>query len=332
MRVLAGDIGGTKTLLLIADCDGDHCQTVFERRYASAAYPGLTPMVQAFLQAAGKRAQDPAGACFAIAGPVTTTGQGQYAKVTNLPWEVNQRALSAELGISRLRLINDFQAVGYGIGALGPQDLEVLQAGQPQPAEPRAVIGAGTGLGTGLLLWRNDHYEALPSEGGHADFAPTDGQQIELLRYLRREHDHVSWERVLSGPGLVNIYAFLRDTGGARESPALRRAMQGGDAAAAISRYALESRDPLAGQALDLFVRLYGAHAGNIALSFLATGGVYLAGGIAAKIVERLRAGALIRAFNDKGRMAPLLTVMAVRVILNPRVGLLGAALAASRL
>ncbi|MDE2088415.1 MAG: glucokinase [Gammaproteobacteria bacterium] len=332
MKVLAGDIGGTKTLLLIAECRGRDCSALFERRYASAAYPGLTPMVQAFLGAAGKSGRGLGDACFAVAGPVTTSEQGQYAKTTNLPWEIDQRALSAALDIPRLRLINDFQAVGYGIEALEPRDLEVLQRGLPQPGGPRAVLGAGTGLGTGLLLWQDDHYEALPSEGGHADFAPCDEQQIELLRYLRREHEHVSWERVLSGPGLVNLYAFLRDTGGARESPALRRAMQRGDAAAAISRHALAGRDPLAGQALDLFVRLYGAQAGNVALGFLATGGVYLAGGIAAKIIERLRAGALVRAFNDKGRMAPLLSSMPVRVILNPRVGLLGAALAASRL
>lgn len=332
MRVLAGDIGGTKTRLLLAECTASACVPIVERTYTSAAFTGLASIVRVFLQGVGATDAAAERACFAVAGPVRETETGQSARITNLPWELHSAHLATELEIPRVRLINDFQGVGYGIDALGPDDFEVLQAGQVTTHAPRAIIGAGTGLGQAILIWQNDHYEVYPTEGGHADFAPTDARQMGLLRELMREFGRVSYERVLSGPGLVRIYAFLRDSRKAEESPALREAMHLGDPAAAISAYALTRNDPLASLALDLFVRIYGAQAGNLALTCLAQGGVYIAGGIAPQIIERLRDSTFLTAFNDKGRMAPLTTEMPVRVILNPRVGLFGAALAAARL
>lgn len=329
--VLAGDIGGTKTLLQLAEFRGQTCRAVFERRFDSHAHRDFSTVVREFLQAA-RAASDTLipihSACFGVAGPI----QGQTAKITNLPWQIDAGAIGAEFGIGRVRLINDFAAVGYGIETLGGADLVTLQAGQPQPGGVRAVIGAGTGLGMGMLVWRDDRYEALPSEGGHVDFAPTGEEQIALLRHLKPLYGRVSCERVVSGPGLVKIYEFLRDAGGVAESPELRRAMQAGDAAAAIAESALADRDALAVRALDQFIFIYGAVAGNLALTLLAEGGVYIAGGIAPKILDRLKAGGFTRAFNDKGRFAGLASNFPVHVVTNSKVGLQGAALVASRM
>lgn len=332
MKVLAGDLGGTKTLLMIGECHGAQVTSLFEERYDSAAFTNLLPMVQEFLRAAGDHAHDVERACIAVAGPVSESPDGQSASITNLPWRFDSRSLSAQLGITRVRLINDFQGVGYGIEALVEEDIVTLQSGMPRACGPRVVLGAGTGLGEGVLVWAHDFYEVLPSEGGHTDFAPADAEQIELLRTLQAEFDHVSCERLICGHGLVRIYEFLRARHVAPENEVLRAAMAQGDAAAEISAAALAKSDRLAQAALELFARLYGAQAGNLALTVLATGGVYVAGGIAAKILDKLRDGAFMKAFLAKGRMAGLLADMPVRVVINARVGLLGAALAASRL
>ena len=332
MKVLAGDLGGTKTMLMIGECRGAQVTPLYEQRYASAAFDNLLPMVQAFLRAAGDHARGVERACIAVAGPVAEAPDGQSASITNLPWRFDSRSLATQLGISHVRLINDFQGVGYGIEALGEEDIVTLQMGAPRACGPRVVLGAGTGLGEGVLVWSHDFYEVLPSEGGHADFAPTDVEQIELLRALLTDFDHVSCERLICGQGLVRVYEFLRARHVAPESEALRNAMAEGDAAAAVSEAALAKTDRLAQAALDLFVRMYGAQAGNLALTVLATGGVYVAGGIAAKILDKLRDGAFMKAFLAKGRMAALLADMPVRVVINARVGLLGAALAAGRL
>lgn len=332
MKVLAGDLGGTKTLLMIGECRGAEVEPLFERRYDSAAFDNLLPMMQIFLREAGDHAQGVDRACIAVAGPVTVQPDGQSASITNLPWRFDSVSLAKQLAIARVRLVNDFQGVGYGIEALGDEDVVTLQCGTPRARGPRVVLGAGTGLGEGVLAWAHDYYEVLPSEGGHSDFAPTDAEQIELLRALMDEFDHVSIERLVCGSGLVRIYEFLRARDVAPENAALRAAMAQGDAAAEISAAALAGSDHLAQAALDLFTRLYGAQAGNLALTVLATGGVYVAGGIAAKIIDKLRDGAFLKAFLAKGRMATLLAEMPVRVVMNHRVGLLGAALAASRL
>jgi len=326
MRVLAGDIGGTKVLLQLAEFEHSECRVIAEQRFESAAYDGLLPLVREFLRTNADVVPD--AACFGIAGPISDTPEGQIARVTNLPWIVESATFVKELRIPRVRLINDFQAIGYGIEMLPPQDLVALQAGAAQSQAPCAVVGAGTGLGQALLVWQSDHYEAVATEGGHVDFAPTDELQIELLHYLRERHGRVSYERVLSGPGIVNLYSFYISGG----LPAAVDLLHAEDPAAAIAAAALQNSDAAAAAALDLFVKIYGAHAGNVGLSYLATGGVYIAGGIAPKILPALRDGSFTRAFADKGRMSALLAAIPVYVVTNERVGLLGAARAASRL
>jgi glucokinase len=328
--ILAGDIGGTKTLLRLAEVSGTSQDMLAEQRYVSADWGDLTAMVQAFLDDVRREHGEVSisGACFGIAGPVS----GRQAWVTNLPWELDADAMQSALDIPKVRLINDFAAVGYGIEALGNDDLVTLQAGEPEKHGPCALIGAGTGLGEGILVWAGDHYEVMASEGGHVEFAPRNALQVELLEYLMPKFGHVSCERVCCGRGLVNIFEFLRDTGKGKVGEDLEHAMQSGDPAAAISMAALANSDVLASQAMDIFVDIYGAQAGNLGLTCLATGGVYVAGGIAPKIIDRLTRGDFTRAFNDKGRMQKLTEPMPVRVVTNAHVGLLGAVLAASRL
>jgi len=332
MRVLAGDIGGTKVLLQVAEFAHASAapRRLFERRFESAAYASLDAVLDDFLRAAGATSDGIAAACFGIAGPVVNGPAGESAKVTNLPWVIESTALAPRLRIARVRLINDFQALGYGIEALDRDDLVVLQAGEHRPRAPRVVIGAGTGLGQGILVWCDGYYDAIPTEGGHVDYAPTDDVQVELLRYLSARFGRASYERVLSGPGLVNLYAFLCER--CRDVARLDALLRHADPAAVISETALAHADPIAVEALALFVRVYGAQAGNLALACLATGGGYIGGGIAPKILTALKSGEFIRAFVDKGRMAPLLAAMPVEVIVNPETGLIGATLAARRL
>lgn len=330
-RLLAGDIGGTKTLLRLAEeSPGEAAgRRLHEARYDSAGYDDLAPMVEAFLSEAGEPAPD--RACFGVAGPVEETdGGGQSARLTNLPWQLDSAGLAARTGIGRVRLINDFQAVGYGIEALAADDLAPLQAGSPTPGAPRLVVGAGTGLGVGLLFHDGNHYQAHPTEAGHADFAPTDEQQVRLWRTLAGQYGRVSNERVVSGPGLTAIYRFLLEEHGraAAGDPVLAAP----DPAAAVSERALTGGEAPANEALDLFCRVYGAVTGNLALTCLADGGVFIAGGIAPRILPRLQAGGFLAGFTGKGRMGRLLAGMPVQVITQPRVGLLGAAVAAARL
>lgn len=320
--LLAGDIGGTKTLLRLSEGG----RAIAEQRFESVAYAGLEPIIAEFLRDCPPRAI--AAACFGVAGPV----EGGQAKITNLPWRIDAAAIAAEFGIPQVRLINDFQAVAYGIEALGSDDLLTLQAGAPLEYGVRAVIGAGTGLGEGFMVWQGGQYEALPSEGSHVDFAPADMRQAELLRYLAARFGHVSYERLVSGPGLANIFDFLRDSEEGGASSELLAAVKEGDPSAAISRFALAGNDRLATEALDLFIRIYGAEAGNLALKVLAHGGVYVAGGIAPQIIEKLKDGRFLKAFADKGRYAELLATIPVYVVLNPNVGLMGAERVAGRL
>jgi glucokinase len=311
--ILAADVGGTKTLLMLAEISEGKPRSVREARYENAQFDSLDAILADFLAAAPR----PAAACFAVAGPI----EGRCARLTNLPWLIDADGLEAEIGLGRARLINDFVAVGYGIEALGPADLVTLQPGSPLPAAPRAVLGAGTGLGECLLVWGAGHYEVIASEGGHVDFAPVDEEQIGLLRHLYKQFGRVSYERVLSGPGLADIYAYIR---GDQLAPPLSDP-------ASITQAALNG-DQLAAQALDMFISIYGAQAGNLALTCLARGGVYVAGGIAPQIIEKIQLGSFKRAFLDKGRHARLMAEMPLHVVINPKVGLLGAALAAARL
>lgn len=328
MRILAGDIGGTKTILQVADVYPNMYKVVFEKQYASQNYPEFLTLLKEFLkEAASKADMILSSACLGVAGPIT----GTEASVTNLPWHLNAADLCKETGIAHMTLINDFQAIGYGLEALSEQEIFSLQEGQEVKHGPRVVIGAGTGLGEGVMYWQGDHYNILPSEGGHSSFAPVDDGQIALLQYLKQENEHVTYEHVLSGRGLCNIYDYLRDSGVHQEAEELRADMQSDDPAAVISRYAMEEYNPLAVAALDMFCRIYGAQAGNLALTCLATGGVYIAGGIAPKIIKKLQDDTFINAFRDKNKMSHLLEAMPVRVVLNPQVGVRGAALVASR-
>ncbi len=327
MRVLAGDIGGTNTRLQMVELAPGALRVLAAHRYDSARYPGLVEVLREFLDEPDVRAQGrAAAACLALAGPVHATGAGEIVQFTNLPWAVDGAALARAFGFERLRLINDFQAIGYSIEALSPGDLVTLQPGAPQPRGTRAVIGAGTGLGQALMVWQGDRYEALASEGGHVDFAPADELQVELWRGLKARHGRAGYEHILSGTGLVGLYEFLARRSG-RPAP-----MPGASDPVAISDSARRRADPLAVEALDLFVRIYGAQAGNLALAAFATGGVYVAGGIAPRIIDKIKDGAFLRAFQDKGRLASLLQVIPVRVIMHSDAGLLGAACVAGRL
>ena len=321
---IAGDIGGTKTLLRISAAGEG--EPLLQKSYPSADYAGLAEMLDEFLREAGTPSI--AAACFALAGPVS----GRRVKLTNLPWEVDADALAARFSIPRISLINDFEAVGHGIAALLPGDLLALQPGAPQAQGVRVVVGAGTGLGVAWLSWMNGGYAVHPSEGGHMDFAPTDATQYALLQYLQQRHGHVSYERIVSGPGLVAIFEFLRDSGLGSPSAQLIAAMGGGDAAEALARFAQQGDEPIAQKALDLFVRVYGAFVGNLALIALPRGGIYVAGGIAAKIAATMQRGDFMRAFHDKGLYTGLLETLPLHIVTNPQIGLLGASLIARRM
>jgi len=329
VTILAGDIGGTKTLLTLADVSENGFDTLFEKRFVSADYPQFEPMVQEFMDEAKSHGASLTAACFGVAGAVS----GRTAKTTNLPWLMDADRLETQFNIPKVRLINDFQSIGYAIEALKDEDIVTLQEGTEVIGGTRVIIGAGTGLGQGLLAWQGEHYEVVASEGGHTSFSPTTDLQIELLQYLQKKFGYATWERAVSGRGLVNVFEFLLETNKGQESDALNAARQNEDPAAAISRFAASGEDKLATQAMNLFVQLYGSQAGNLALTGLATGGVYVAGGVAPKIIDKLTDGTFIEAFTDKEeRMQDLLKAMPVRVVVNQHVGLIGSMVAAARL
>jgi len=320
MNVLAGDIGGTNARLALVALDSAGARVLRARTYESRRYTGLGVVVREFL---AEIQVPPEHARYAVAGPV----ENGAAHLPNLNWTVNAAALAAETGISDTRLLNDFSAIGHAIAVLGADDLVVLQRGRPTPRDPIAIIGAGTGLGQGFLIWTGERYQVCPSEGGHADFAARDGTEDALRAWLHGRYGHASWERVLSGNGLVNIYRFLAESGFAPERPDVRAAMECNDAAAEITRLGLAGEDPLCVRSLMLFVSAYGAQAGNLALT-LRAGAVYLGGGIAPKILAALRDGrfGFLDAFRAKGRFVSMMESIAVRVIVNPQAGLIGAA------
>ena len=338
--LLAGDIGGTKTILrLVESSETLGLKTLYEESFRSGDFPDLVPMVQKFLTTANSRT--PEKACFAIAGPVVKN----TAKLTNLTWFLDKDRLIQELGIPSVSLINDFAAVGYGIFGLTKQDLLTLQVGKYQPAAPMAVIGAVTGLGQGFLIRQDNQYQVFPSEGGHADFAPRNELEFQLLKYLVDKHDiqRVSVERVVSGLGITSIYQFLRDRQIAPESPEIAQAVRTWeqeaqkaektvDPGAFIGSAALQKSDRLSEQTMQLFIEVYGAEAGNLALKLLPYGGLYIAGGIAPKILPLMENGSFLLNFTQKGRMGSLLEEIPVHIILNQQVGLIGAAFSASRL
>lgn len=333
MSVLAGDIGGTHARLALFPLDdgGPAREPILERVRPSRAYDGPVPLVRAFLREAETRyGADgrPAAACLALAGPIV----GGVCRLPNLGWEVRVADLPAELGIDRTAVVNDFDALAQALPLLGPADLAELQAGEPEEGGPVALLGPGTGLGQAFLTWEGGRYRVHSSEGGHADFAPRDPLECRLLLHLSDRYGRASWERVLSGPGLVDLYGFLREDGHAEERPETRRRLASEDPARTISELGMAGEDPLCAAALERFVSLLGSLAGNLALTVQATGGVYVGGGIAPDILPALREGAFRRAFRDKGRMADLLESVAVRVVTEPRAALFGAAFLAAEL
>ena len=328
VRILSGDIGGTKTRLAVITVDDAGLHTEHEHDYASQDFPAFEGLLEDFLQGL----DIPARAAFGIAGPI----QGSVVQTTNLPWRIDADVLQKKLGFTHCALLNDLEATASGLSILVPADFATLHAGAPNAEGNAAVIAAGTGLGEAGLFWDGQRHHPFATEGGHASFSPSfspgDDREVALLKYLQHRHAHVSWERLVSGPGLVSLHEFLRQYRRVAVPDWLQHEMQQGDAAAAIAHAALQERDELCVEALDWLVRLYGAEAGNLALKVMSRGGVYLGSGIAPKILPRLQAGGFLDAFFNKGRMRPLLEAMPVKVILNDSAALYGAALHASRL
>jgi len=322
--ILAGDVGGTKTLLALFDDSPGGLATVREETYPSRDFRSLEDVFGKFLIRQPPLALR--AACFAVAGPVI---DGRI-KTVNLPWEVDERSLAGTLR-TRVKLLNDLEGAAHGLPSLQTEELEVLQSGVKRGGN-MALIAAGTGLGEAIVVREGERYHVVGTEGGHADFAPRTDLEAALLGSLRKEYGHVSYERILSGPGLLNIYRFLRESRYATEPDWLRERLATGDPSAAISEIALKAGHPLCEKALDLFVSIYGAEAGNLALKSLAFGGVFVGGGIAPKILSRLRDGSFVNAFVDKGRLADLMRSIEVRVVLNPRLALIGAACVARTL
>jgi len=317
--VLAGDIGGTKTRLAIVTVAGTRVYIEHEVSFASGNYEKFETLLAEFLAGI----DTPRRAAFGVAGPV----QGRVVQTTNLPWRIDADALQRQFGFERCLLLNDLEATACGLPALGDEDLLTLQAGEADATGNAAVIAAGTGLGEAGLYWDGNSYQPFATEGGHASFAPSNTLEFSLLRHLQQQFGHVSWERVVSGMGIVSLREFLCLYRGKAAPEWLISEMQSGDAAAAISAAALAGRDEICAQTMQLFVQLYGAEAGNLALKTMSRGGLYLGGGIAPKILPMLQSGEFLAAFLNKGRMKPLLEAMPVKVILNDRAALYGPAL-----
>jgi glucokinase len=319
--LIAGDIGGTKTLLALYVPESGARKPIAQAEFHSANYHSLEDIVRAFIEQTNRPVE---AACFDVAGPVING----RAHLTNLPWVLDEGMMEQTLGLKRVMLLNDLKAVAYAVPHLLPEDVHTINEGRADPHGPMAVIAPGTGLGEAFSIWNGSTYVACSSEGGHADFAPTDETQAALRHYLSDRYGHVAYERVCSGSGLPNIYDFLRDSKFAPEPAALAAILaQAADRTPIIVEAAMQDpAEALCGATLDLFVSILGAEAGNLALKVLATGGVYLGGGIPPRILSRLDDGRLMRAFVSKGRFADLLAKVPVKVI-TTQAALLGAAL-----
>jgi glucokinase len=318
--ILSGEIGATRTRLAAFETEGNSLHRVVEKLYLSQEHSGLSGIITDFIRTEGIPVQS---ACFGVAGPVK---RGR-SKISNLPWTIDARELAKQLKLSTVGLINDLEAYAYGIDALDSKDFITLNEGSEDEEGNRAVISARTGLGMAGLYWDGFRHHPFACEGGHADFAPTNGLEMELLAYLQKKYGRVSCERILSGPGIKNIYDFLRDTNKQDEPQWLKEQMSAApDPPALISQLALEGRAAICDQTLSLFVSIYGAETGNCALNFLSTGGIFLGGSIAAKIVPKMKDPIFMQSFLDKGRMEQLLKEMPVKIVLNDDSGIIGAA------
>lgn len=321
--ILSGDIGGTSARLGLFEVQENKLRPVVMEKYPSKQHGSLQEIVRIFMARHGGQVQQ---ACFGIAGPV----RGGHATPPNLPWSVDAASLEQELGVSKVCLINDLEANAYGFAALEPADFYQLNEGTPDPEGNAGIISAGTGLGEAGCHFDGRCHRPFASEGGHADFAPRTDLEVELFLHLRRQFGRVSSERVISGPGLLRIYQFLHHAGHGEEPAWLAEEMLNGDPGAVITTHALDGRSELCAMALDLFVSAYGAEAGNVALKFKATRGMFVGGGIAPKIIQKLKEPGFMQAFADKDPMRSMLEAIPVRVILNDQAALLGAAMFAA--
>lgn len=317
--ILAGDVGGTKVHLALYDFVNGKLTHKRENRFPAKEYAGLEAIVTEFL--AGDK---PTAACFGVPGPV----RDGRLRLTNLPWTLDSRELSQNLGIQHIFLINDLEANGYGIAELQPDQIYTLSEGDPMQIGNRALIAAGTGLGECFLAWNGRIHIPYPSEGGHADYAPRNEDEIDLLRFLKQKYNgRISWERVVSGMGMTNMYEFLRDVRGMEVPAWLAEQIEAAaDCNSVITEMALTGKSEICVKTLDMFVSAYGAESGNLALKILSVGGFYIGGGIAPRIIEKLKDGTFMKAFTDKGRLSQLLINTPVRVILESRAAVLGAA------
>ena len=316
--ILAGDVGGTKVHLALYDFINGKLEYSRDERFPAKDYSGLEEIVKEFLGAFTVTA-----ACFGVPGPV----RDGRLRLTNLPWTLDSRELSVSLGINHVFLINDLEANGYGVEELTADQIYTLSEGDASQIGNRALIAAGTGLGEALLIWNGHSHTPYPSEGGHADYAPRNEDEIDLLRFLKQKYSgRISQERVVSGQGLTNIYDFLREVRGIDEPVWLAERLAAEDPNAVITELALAAKSEICEKAMDMFVSAYGAETGNLALKILSVGGVYVGGGIAPRILDKLKDGRFMKAFTDKGRLSQLLINMPVRIILESRAALLGAA------
>jgi len=318
--ILAGDIGATRTRLAAFQTESNRLDCVVQKAYPSQEHSGLRDVLVQFIRTEGIPVHS---ACFGVAGPV----RGGQSKISNLPWTIDSKELASQLKLNSVGLLNDLEAYAYGIDALESKDLVTLSEGSEDADGNRAVISARTGLVVAGLYWDGFRHHPFACEGGHADFAPRSDLQAALLAHLQKKHGHVSCERILSGPGIRNIYDFLRDSHKAEEPASLREQISSArDASALIAQLALESKSAICVQTMDLFVSVLGAETGNCALRYMTTGGIFIGGIIAAKNVEKMKDPAFLQAFHDKGRMTSLLKDMPVKVIVNDDCGLIGSA------
>jgi glucokinase len=318
--ILAGEIGATRTRLAAFNSEGNRLECVVQKTYMSQEHAGLSEILPQFTRTEGIPVHS---ACFGVAGPV----RNGRSKISNLPWTIDSRELAAQLKLPSVGLLNDMEAYAYGIDALDSKDFVTLNEGSEDAEGNRALISAKTGLGVAGLYWDGHRHHPFACEGGHADFAPTNDIQMELLTYLRKKYDRVSYERILSGPGIRNIYEFLRDTHKAEEPAWLREQIDAAhDPSPLISQFALEGKAAICEQALSIFVGVFGAEAGNSALQYMSTGGIFIGGTIAAKIVPKMKEPVFLESFLDKGRLEVLLNDMPVKIVLNDDCGLSGAA------
>jgi glucokinase len=318
--ILAGDIGATRVMLAAFETESNRLQCVVKKSYLSQQYDGLSPILGDFIKTEGIPVHS---ACVGVAGPV----RGGRSKISNLPWVIDSVELAKQLKLNSVGLLNDLEAYAYGIDALESKDFVSLNEGADDADGNRAVISARTGLGMAGLFWDGFRHHPFACEGGHADFAPRNDLEMELLGYLQKKYGRISCERILSGPGIKNIYDFLRDSHKADEPEWLCLEMDtASDAPALISQTALEGKAAICDQALSLFVSIFGAETGNCALKFMSTGGIFLGGSIAAKNVPKMKEPGFMQSFLDKGRMEELLKDMPVKIVLNDDCGIIGAA------